>query len=260
MNPVTVRNVKIGEGIPKICVPIIGRTPEEILGEARSFGSLAADIAEWRVDWFQHAYDIGKVTETLAGLRDALTEMPLLFTFRTSGEGGEKPIGTEDYVALNKAAAQTGYVDLIDVEAFTGDDAVRDMVRAAHQYGVKVVASNHDFQKTPDKDEIIRRLRKMQELGADISKIAVMPQGNADVLTLLAATEEMERLYAECPVVTMSMGGAGVISRLCGEIFGSALTFGAAGEAKASAPGQIGVTQLADVLSLLHKSIGSKEP
>ena len=31
MNPVVVRNVKIGEGIPKICVPIVGITREEIL-------------------------------------------------------------------------------------------------------------------------------------------------------------------------------------------------------------------------------------
>jgi 3-dehydroquinate dehydratase-1 len=35
MNPVVVRNVAIGEGIPKICVPIVGKTREEILDAAR---------------------------------------------------------------------------------------------------------------------------------------------------------------------------------------------------------------------------------
>ena len=35
MNPVIVRNVKIGEGIPKICVPIVGRTKDEIINEAK---------------------------------------------------------------------------------------------------------------------------------------------------------------------------------------------------------------------------------
>ena len=44
--------------------------------------------------------------------------------------------------------------------------------------------------------------------------------------------------YADRPIITMSMAATGVISRVCGEVFGSALTFGAVG--KASAPGQIG--------------------
>ncbi|MDU3369854.1 MAG: type I 3-dehydroquinate dehydratase, partial [Clostridioides difficile] len=42
-------------------------------------------------------------------------------------------------------------------------------------------------------------------------------------------------------------------SRLCGEIFGSALTFGAA--KSVSAPGQISFKELNSVLNLLHKSI-----
>ena len=118
---------------------------------------------------------------------------------------------------------------------------------------MKVVASNHDFHKTPAQEEIVSRLKKMQELGADIPKIAVMPQNKKDVLTLLAATEEMATEYADRPIITMSMAGTGVISRLCGEVFGSALTFGAVG--KASAPGQMGAEDLKTVLTLLNKSL-----
>ena len=36
MKPVTVRNVKIGKGMPKICVPIVGVTKEEIYEEAKN--------------------------------------------------------------------------------------------------------------------------------------------------------------------------------------------------------------------------------
>jgi 3-dehydroquinate dehydratase-1 len=182
-----------------------------------------------------------------------LGETPILFTFRTSKEGGEKAIEKDAYVELNKKIAGTGYVDLVDVEAFTGDDAVKEVIAAAHEHGVKVIASNHDFHKTPAKDDIVSRLCKMQELGADIPKIAVMPQNKKDVLTLLAATEEMSSEHADRPIITMSMAGTGVISRLCGEVFGSALTFGAVG--KASAPGQMGVEDLKTALSLLHKSL-----
>lgn len=253
MNPVVVRNVKIGEGIPKICVPIVGVTKEEIINEAKTFESIPVDVVEWRVDWFEHVFEIEKVKEVLVELRAALKDTPLLFTFRTSKEGGEKAIEPEAYAALNKAVAETGNVDLVDVEAFTGDEVVKDIIEAVHKAGVKVVASNHDFDKTPDQADIVGRLCRMQELGADIPKIAVMPQSKKDVITLLAATEEMTREHADRPIITMSMAGTGVISRLCGEVFGSALTFGAA--KKASAPGQMGVHDLETVLNLLHKSL-----
>ena len=252
MNTVKVRNIEIGAGIPKICVPIVGVTREEILAAAETIKSTKADVVEWRVDWYEDIFDFAKTEETMKALREVLGETPILFTFRTSKEGGEKSIETETYVELNQNAAKTGLVDLVDVEAFTGDDAVK-AVETAHANGVKVIASNHDFHKTPAKDEIVSRLRKMQELGADIPKIAVMPQNKKDVLTLLSATEEMASEYADRPIITMSMSGTGVISRLCGEVFGSALTFGAVG--KVSAPGQMGIEDLTTVLGLLHKSL-----
>lgn len=250
---VEVRGVKIGEGVPKICVPIVGKTKEEILAAARSFEDVALDVVEWRVDWFEGVFDFEKVEDVLKELRAVLGETPILMTFRTSKEGGEKSIEPEDYAKLNIKAAQTGYVDFIDVEIFTGDAIVTKIIDGAHAAGVKVIASNHDFHKTPEKSDIIYRLRKMQDMNADIPKIAVMPQNKKDVLTLLSATEEMTSLYADRPIITMSMAGTGVISRLCGEVFGSSMTFGAA--RKASAPGQMGVKELETILGLLHSAM-----
>ena len=250
---VEVRGVRIGEGIPKICVPIVGKTRNEILAAAESFESVKKDVVEWRADWFEGVFDFAQVEAVLKELRRVLGNTPILFTFRTSNEGGEKAIEPAAYAELNKRAAATGLIDLVDVEAFTGDEVVRDIIESAHESGVVVVASNHDFEKTPEKDEIVRRLRKMQELGADIPKIAVMPQSRKDVLTLLSATEEMVSEYADRPIITMSMSATGLISRLCGECFGSALTFGAVG--KASAPGQMNASDLSEILNLIHTSL-----
>ena len=250
MNTIKVRDIEIGAGAPKIIVPIIGVTKEDILNEAKTFDSIPVDVVEWRVDWFEHVFEFDKVEDVLKELRTALGNIPLLLTFRTKKEGGEKAIDTKDYKELNLRAAKTGYVDFIDVEIFTGDDVVREIIDGAHAAGVRIIASNHDFFKTPAKSDIIYRLRKMQDMGADIPKIAVMPQSRRDVLTLLCATEEMVTDYADRPIITMSMAGTGVISRLCGEVFGSSMTFGAA--KKASAPGQMGVNDLNTVLDLLH--------
>ena len=92
-----------------------------------------------------------KVEDVLKDLREALGNIPLLMTFRTSKEGGEKAIEPDAYAELNIKAAQTGYVDLIDVEIFTGDEIVKKIIDRAHAAGVKVIASNHDFFKTPAK-------------------------------------------------------------------------------------------------------------
>lgn len=253
METVKVRNVEIGAGIPKICVPIVGTTGEEILDAAEDIAGTAADIVEWRADWYEDIFRFDRTRETLAYLRSVLGEIPLLFTFRTAGEGGARSVEKDEYVELNRKICGTGMVDLVDMEAFTGDEEVEKVISTAHENGVRVIGSNHDFQKTPGKEEILFRLRKIQELGADIPKIAVMPQSKKDVLTLLEATEEMYREYADRPFITMSMAGDGVISRLCGEVFGSAVTFGAYG--KASAPGQLEVEKLSQVLQIIHEGM-----
>ena len=250
---VEVRGVRIGEGIPKIIVPIVEETREEIIRKAESLSKVRKDIVEWRVDWFIEAPDHTAVEEVLRELRGALGDTPLLFTFRTLREGGEKAIEPQDYAALNTSAAKSGLVDLIDVEIFTGDEIVKEIIETAHEAGVKIAGSSHDFDRTPEKDEIVRRLRVMQQFGADIPKIAVMPQNRKDVLTLLLATEEMADQYADRPIITMSMSGTGLISRLCGEVFGSSCTFGAVG--KVSAPGQMNAEELDTVLELIHKSL-----
>lgn len=253
INKVQVGNVVIGEGMPKICAPIVGRTREEILLQAKELKEAGPDLAEWRADWFEKAGEKEELREILKLLRGALGDMPLLVTFRTGQEGGEQEISLEDYEKFLSEVLASGQADLIDVELFMGEELLSGIVEKAHKEGVKVIASNHDFEKTPNTGEIVERLCRMQKAGADLLKLAAMPRDPGDVLTLLAATWQMRECYATQPVITMAMGGTGVISRLAGEIFGSAITFGSVG--KASAPGQIGAKELRGVLSLLHERL-----
>jgi 3-dehydroquinate dehydratase-1 len=250
---VTIRGITIGEGTPKICVSMVGESRQELIDEATFLKTLDVDVVEWRVDFFKHVVDIAKVKEALDEIRTLLPDTPLVFTFRSAKEGGEKEVSTQFYVELNKRISETGQVDIIDVELFNSEQDVKSLVEIAHNHKVFVIISNHDFDKTPPKDEIVSRLRKAQELGADLPKIAVMPTCTADVITLLDATNTMNEQYADRPIITMSMAGKGVISRLAGEVFGSALTFGAA--KKASAPGQVDVNDLREVLKLLHSNL-----
>ncbi|ENB2318137.1 type I 3-dehydroquinate dehydratase [Shigella sonnei] len=252
MKTVTVKDLVIGAGAPKIIVSLMAKDIARVKSEALAYREADFDILEWRVDHFADLSNVESVMAAAKILRETMPEKPLLFTFRSAKEGGEQAISTEAYIALNRAAIDSGLVDMIDLELFTGDDQVKETVAYAHAHDVKVVMSNHDFHKTPEAEEIIARLRKMQSFDADIPKIALMPQSTSDVLTLLTATLEMQEQYANRPIITMSMAKTGVISRLAGEVFGSAATFGAV--KKASAPGQISVNDLRTVLTILHQA------
>lgn len=247
---ITVRGITIGEGTPKICVPMVARSLTDLLEEAARLKTLDLDLVEWRADFFEQVDEIEKVKDALTHIRAILKETPIIFTFRSAKEGGEREIGLEYYIELNKAIIETGNADMIDIELFNEEKVIQILVEKAHSKGVFVIISNHDFEKTPSKEEIISRLRKAQDLGGDLPKIAVMPTSSADVLTLLAATNTMYTQYADKPIITISMGHKGVISRLAGGTFGSALTFGSAG--KKSAPGQIAVLELRRALNLLQ--------
>ena len=251
MKRIKIKELELGTGRPKICVPLTGRTKTGLIEEAVNAKTSCADLVEWRIDWFDLVDDIEELSKTSMLLREILGSIPLLITFRTEEEGGAKPIEKEAYEALLMEICERQLADLIDIESMKGDELVRRLVRKAKEQGIFTVGSNHDFDKTPSKEEIVGRLCKMQDLNFDITKIAVMPKKERDVLTLLDATLSMKEIYADRPFITMSMDKMGLISRMAGELFGSCLTFGKAGEA--SAPGQIDAGELCSILDLLHE-------
>jgi len=136
-------------------------------------------------------------------------------------------------------------VQAVDVEHFRAPGLTARVAEAAHAAGVAVVASYHDFGATPPRERILARLAAMAGSGADVAKIACMPKRMEDVLTLLAASSEASRTL-DAPVIAVSMGPLGVISRAAAGQFGSCATFAAVGEA--SAPGQVPLAELEPVL------------
>lgn len=248
---ITVRSVTIGEGMPKLCVPVVAKNRESILSYVERVLEVKPDLVELRMDWFEGVTNAEAMRSLLQEIRQIAGDTVLLFTIRTSGEGGELAVNVEDYKGLCTLACESGCIDLLDVEAYIGDGVLDQLVKVAHNNGVLVVASNHDFHKTPSKDEMVSRLQYMEKHGADIPKIAVMPQSEQDVLDLLSATVTYYEQGMHNPVIAMAMGGVGVISRLAGEFFGSAVTF--ASEGQISAPGQIPVQEAKQIIQILHE-------
>lgn len=248
---VRIGDVEVGGGVPKVIVPITPANGEELLRQIRPAVEARPDLIEWRID---HLDDVSEesVTGLGATLRSELDGIPVLVTFRTSDEGGEREIPADDYAALYGAVIAAGVADAVDVETARDAAAVARIVAAAHAAGVAVIGSFHDFGGTPPVEGIVGRLVGQAELGVDICKVAVMPESAEDVLALMSATAQASARL-EQPLITMSMGGKGVVSRLAGEIVGSSATFGMVGNP--SAPGQVAVDELRRALALIDSSL-----
>ena len=186
----------------------------------------------------------------LEALAEILGETPLLFTIRTSEEGGNITISLEDYAACNINTAKGKKADLVDVEIMSNSEEKKKLVAELQKEGVKVIASSHDFHKTDSQEVLLNRFREMEKSGADILKMAVMPHGFEDVAAIMEATNAM-RQECEKPLVSMAMGSIGSITRISGENFGSGITFGTVGAA--SAPGQFPIGELRSLLDALHE-------
>ena len=250
MSCITIRGCRIGEGRPKVILPIVETDETAVLAQGAAFATLPADCVEFRADWFAGWRDAAALGRCLTGLRAALGEKLLLVTLRTRAEGGKADASPAAYAAFCRQVWESGCADLLDIEFFPAGAQLHAFIEGAHAHGVKVVCSSHDFAATPPQSEMAARLRAMQTAGADLPKLAVMPRSPQDVLALLSVTAGMAG--GPTPVITMSMGALGAVSRLCGEAMGSAMTFASAG--KPSAPGQLELEVLNAALAQLALS------
>lgn len=255
MGSVTVRGVTLyaaGTVTPsrfRILVPVMAND----LSNAAQAGQ-AGDIVELRLDALPELTPAG-AAEALRQTRAVLgADKPLLATVRTAREGGLADLSGEEYRRLGLAICRSGAADLLDLEMDAGAQADA-LCAAAQECGLKTVFSHHEFTRTPATAEMADALVQMAQRGADVAKLAVMPQSPADTARLLEATAQAAaRLHGETPLITMSMGETGLVSRICGAAFGCCAGFATAGVS--SAPGQPAAAALRAALTQLGGMMG----
>ena len=243
-----------GAAFPVVCAPLVARTHDALVEEARAVSAKKPGLIEWRVDFFDGIANTASVVETLAAIREVAAGIPVLFTRRSFKEGGEPiAINETQVLAMYRAVCASGHAALVDYEMGNEPADVAQVREMSRAHGVKLVLSFHDFGKTPDAGFLASRLALAQKLGADVAKVAVMPKGMDDVLVLLGATLQASQALA-IPVVSMAMGRYGAVTRLCGWTFGSAMTF-AVGQSS-SAPGQMPIEDIDAGIAMLKRAVG----
>ena len=231
----------IGDGKVKICIPISAQNDAELAEELEYIAASPCDIAEVRFDYWQ-----GKAGPSHEGILEnvkrKLGKTPLLFTYRTSIEGGLGTNSRDDYYSINAASIRSGHIDLIDIEFAKEPELVVALIEMARKSDIKVIVSKHFFGKSLSKDEIIETLCKMQNKDADIIKLAVSVYDDKGARDVISAAKEMYEKYAKIPLVTIGMGEHGKVTRRIEPFYGSAITY--ARGIRATAPGQLDWRQL----------------
>jgi 3-dehydroquinate dehydratase-1 len=256
--PLFLNGSPIGGGKePLICTPLVAKHEQSVLRELAAVVAKSPDIIEWRVDFFEGIADSARVVALAEQIKQGAGGIPLIFTRRSIREGGENiALDEPGVLALYQAVCAAKCIDFVDYELSSNPVHFSEALAAAHQAGVQLIASFHNFRETPPVEEIVGKFFRAQMVGANIAKVAVMPRAIEDVLVLLAATLEGNRTV-KLPIISMSMGPYGSLSRLFGWAFGSSVTFAVGGGA--SAPGQIPIEELRVVLEILQRSLSTQQ-
>jgi 3-dehydroquinate dehydratase-1 len=254
MKVVRVKNVSIGEGMTKVCVPMVAATDYDVALQIRKIKKSKTDIVEFRADCYEECLNQEALNGVLRKLHEELGEFPLVFTFRTKSEGGSMDISVSQYKEMVLNAIDSGYVDIVDVEYFFDSEFVAEAIEEAHKKGVYVIVSNHDFKATIPMEQIVQRYKDIIDTGTDIAKIAMMPEDGSQVVDMMQAAKELQESGNETPLIVISMGELGISTRTTGEMYGNCISFATAGIP--SAPGQIDVEALRSQLEMIHNIIG----
>jgi 3-dehydroquinate dehydratase-1 len=242
--PLSIRGSEFGGSRALFCIPLVASSLDELLGQSRAAHSLTADVVEWRADFFEGGTE-ETLIEAARQLRSSLDREPILFTLRSPAEGGKGNFPPARRAASINAVVRSGLVDLVDVELSNGESFVKAVIDTAHEHGTRVILSFHDFGGTPENDVLLGTISEMVKQGADIAKLACMPQRPMDALRMLQVTLTARERFPTIPLCTMSMGAMGSLTRTAGFLFGSDMAF-AVGKI-ASAPGQIPIAEARDV-------------
>lgn len=240
---------------PLVCTPLVGKTRNLILKELDYILAKKPDIIEWRADFFEAITNTNEVVSLANLIATKTGDIPVIFTLRSSSEGGNfiPNYTAEEALSLIAAVCRNTNVEYVDYELSNLPQHIKMLRQIASETNTKIIASFHNFNLTPDREVLLQKFVEAKESGADVAKIAVMPQSLNDVLTLLGATLEAKSAIG-IPIITVSMGTYGIAARLIGGVFGSAVTF-AVGYGS-SAPGQIPIEELQTVLNIVQKASG----
>lgn len=243
------RGVKLGTGIPKLIVPVAAQTLDGVLDLARAAKDSGADIVEWRADYYSFVNDPDALRSAIFALREVLKATPLLFTLRSSQQGGRFTRDVDEALEILLKAAKSGCVDLIDVEYDFSSEKAKAIIEKIHALPCETLCSCHVSTTNHTCKELYEILCGMNATGTRAVKLAAGNQG-----ALFSATARFKKEFPQTILLAMALGETGVLSRLVCEAYDFAATFAAASTHVKTDPGQLSAESTKKTIELFHRT------
>ncbi len=223
---ISLRNQRVfGSGKLLTCVPLISKDVDSLIRDAKETCREKPDILEWRSDFFLTISDPEKVAQAAQALRQAVGDVPVLFTPRHPAENGNTDLSDALKKEIIEAVVSTGCIDLVDLEMRYEEDYIQQIRQITASNNVKLVLSYHDFSGMPDLEVIQAKLERAERLGADINKLALMPQNFHDVAVFCQMVCNAKASWMKNPIIASLMGDVGAVTRFAGGSLGSDMCF-----------------------------------
>ncbi|NPA52949.1 MAG: type I 3-dehydroquinate dehydratase [Aquificae bacterium] len=196
------------------------------------------DLFEFRVDQFKN-----KDVEYIKKLAQKVKSLGLgiILTIRSKEEGGAD---IPDNIRIDMFKKLIPFADIVDIEL--NSKINKEIITTTKNYKKLALVSYHDFEKTPEENEIQKIIDKGKELKANIIKYAFKVNKEKDVGKILSVTYKNADVF----LVAIGMGDLGKITRIAGFFFGSIMTYTYVGQS--FAPGQIELHKLIEELRFLN--------
>lgn len=226
-----------GRGL--ICVSVMATDSAAVLAAVAPVLALA-DVIEIRLDGLRDPLDLSCI---------GAIAKPVLATNRPTWEGGKCNDNEEQRIAALCTALDHG-ARYVDIELAAAPHLRTHLLAAAHARSAQTIVSSHDFATTPSAAQLSATLEAMIASGADIGKIVTTAASPDEALRILALQQAARA--TGFPLCAFAMGKAGTISRLATLYLGGFMTYAALSADQATAPGQIAVRDLHNLLALLE--------
>lgn len=251
MDTLKIKETVFRSGRPKVAIPLVGRVPGDIIDECEDAMKMPCDVIEWRADYYLSGIDgideklkdkdiYLEILKILDDLNYIAKNKPLIFTVRTKEQGGQADLTKKQIESILDLVCESKLVDIIDVELPSDlndneRNTVISWINMIHEADMRAIISYHDFGGKLTPSDILNKVGCMQEMGADMFKIATMSYSKEYTENLLKVTAFMHK-NGIGPLIIIAMGELGRAARVAAGRYGSCMTFASGKEQ--SAPGQ----------------------
>ncbi|HVO62432.1 MAG TPA: shikimate dehydrogenase [Terriglobales bacterium] len=213
--------------LPKVCVAIVGKDPNEILEKAEA-AARDNSFLEFRLDYLPRP---GLALPKIKKFSDLHPHVFVIATCRRTNGGGKFRGSIAAQLQILAKAADCG-CQLVDVELETAE-RLKPPVLQKLRTRAALVLSYHDFRSTKKLEAV---LAKLTAHPADFYKVVSTATTLTDNVAMMKFLEKHGDRHS---LVGLCMGEQGIISRVLGLRAGSVFTFAAANPGEETGPGQV---------------------